>query len=321
MRTAGGFHFLTGPARRALDPSRHLRQRLRGYRSRSMRRTACAVTCAALVALGAPAGSSAGVLDVYDELAARQLRPAPLVPIGVPRTVAPLDRTITSSGSRRKNGYGLRIVHYGPNGPNAIIVLEGGSFKTVKAALRDGRRLGFTARRTRVRGHRGHLLTRHVGRTQWLLLWVEDRRVYTLATGTPRKVPLKKLRATAARLESLGHGYIGTTSDPDSSAEAFAVTTAKTVTARVTWEARCVASDGSDAGIRAGNAAVTLLGRGASTFAFDIAEHRDGSDPWNGSVSGVISPASIRLTVRASGTIDGYACDSGPLSYVLDPTS
>jgi hypothetical protein len=272
------------------------------------------------VALTAPASSSANLLDVYQELAARELRPAPLVPTSVPRTLAPIDRTMTSSGSRRKSGYALRVVHYGRNGPNAIILLEGGTFKTVKGALRDSRRLGFKARRTRVRGHRGYLLTRHVGRTQWSLLWVEDRRVYTLGTGTPRKVPLKKLRATAAGLERLGRGYIGTTGDPDSSAEALAVTTAKTVTARVTWEAHCVASDGSDAGIRAGNAAVTLLRRQGNAFAFDIAQHRVGTAPWNGTVSGTVSPTSIALTVRATGTIDGYACDSGPLSYTLNRT-
>ena len=98
-------------------------------------------------------------------------------------------------------------------------MLEGGSFKNMKAALRDGRRLGFKARRTRVRGHRGYLFTRHLGSTQWMLVWVEDGRVYTLGTGTPRKVSLKQLRATAADLEHLGRYYIGTPDDPNNSSE------------------------------------------------------------------------------------------------------
>ena len=283
-----------------------------------MRRTLCAVAAVALAALSAPAAGSADVLDTYQDLAARKLHPTPLVPTTVPRSLAPLDRTITSSPSRRRSGYGLRLVHYGSYGPNAIIVLEGGSFKTVKAALRDGRRLGFKARRTRVRGHRGYLLTRHLGPTQWLLVWVEDRRVYTLGTGTPRKVSLKRLRAAAAGLDHLGRDYMGTPDDPNSSSEGFALTTEHTVTARVAWEARCVAPDGSDGGVRVGNASVTMLRHQGSAFAFDIAQHRIGTEPWNGSVSGTISPAAVALSIRATGTIDGLTCDSGPLSFALD---
>jgi hypothetical protein len=202
----------------------------------------------ALVALSAPAGSSADVLGVYQDLAARRLSPAPLVPTAAPPSLAPLDRTITSSPSRRKSGYALRMVHYGGNGPDAIIVLERGAFKTMKGALRDGRRLGFKARRTRVRGHRGYLLTRHLGPTQCSLVWVEERRVHTLGTGTPRKVSLKQLRATAAGLDHLGRDYMGTHADPDNSSEGHAVTTEHALTAWVTWEAQCVARDGSSAG-------------------------------------------------------------------------
>ena len=176
----------------------------------------------ALVALSAPAGSSADVLDVYRDLAARRLSPAPLVPTAVPPSLAPLDRTISASPSRRRSGYALRMVDDG-----AIIVLERGVFKTVKATLRDGRRLGFKARRTHVRGHRGYLLTRHLGPTQWMLVWVEDGLVYTLGTGTRGSVSLKQLRATATRLEHLGRDYMGTTADPESSTEGHAVTTEK----------------------------------------------------------------------------------------------
>src|SRR4051812_16347697 len=135
-----------------------------------MRRTLCALACLAVAALIAPAASSADVLDVYQRLATRKLHPAPLVPITAPRAVSPLDRTIEPSPSRRRKGYGVRLVH---SGPNAIVVLEGGSFKTMKGALADGRRLGFKARRTRVRGHRGYLFTRHLGPTQWQLVWPE----------------------------------------------------------------------------------------------------------------------------------------------------
>ena len=242
-----------------------------------MRRTLCALACLAVAALIAPATSSADALDTYQELAARKLHPAPLVPITAPRSVAPLDRTITSSPSRRRKGYGVRLVHYGPNGPNAIIVLEGGSFKSLKAALADGRRLGFKARHTRVRGHRGYLLTRHLGPTQWLLVWPEDGRIYTLGTGTPKKVPLKQLRATAKGLDHLGRDYIGAPDDPDNSSEGSALTTDRTVTLRVSWQAQCVEPGGAES-IRVGNAKVTLLRRQGNAFSFDIAQHRLGSD-------------------------------------------
>ena len=280
-----------------------------------MRRPLCVVACTALAALSVPAASAADVLTEYQRLAERRLSPAPLVPTSVPRSLAPLDRTISPSPSRRRSGYGLRLVN---GAQNAVIVLEGGSFKNVKAALRDGKRLGFKARRTRVRGHRGYLFTRHLGPTQWLLVWVEDGRVYTLGTGTPRKVSLKQLRATAAGLQHLGRYYIGAPADPDNSSEGDAVTTDRAVTARVSWQAQCVAPGATTAEIRVGNARVTMLPFQANAFAFDIAQHRVGTAPWNGTVSGTVSPTAIALSIHATGTIDGMACDSGQLSFTLD---
>jgi hypothetical protein len=203
-------------------------------------------------------------------------------------------------------------------GYRCAIVLERGAFTTVKGALRDGRRLGFKARRTRVRGHRGYLLTRRLGPTQWSLVWVEDGRVYTLGTGTPRKVPLKRLRATAAALDHLERDYMGTPDDPESFSEGFAVTTEHAVTAQVTWDAQCVRPDGSPADVRVGSARVTMLRRRANAFSFDIAQHRVGTGAWSGSVSGTISPAAVALTIRATGSFDGLICDSGPLSFALD---
>jgi hypothetical protein len=272
----------------------------------------------ALVALSAPAGSSADVLSVYQDLAERRLSPAPLVPTRVPASLAPLDRTISTSPSRRRKGYGLRMARDTGDARDAVIVLEGGSFKNLKGALRDARRLGFKARRTRVRGRRGYLLTRHLGPTQWSLVWVEGRRVYTLGTGTPRRVSVKKLRATAAGLEHLGRDYIGTHADPENGSGGHAVTTEHAVTVWVSWEAACAAADGSPAGIRAGDAQVTMLPFRANAFAFDIAQHQAGTDAWSGSVSGTIAPAAIALTVRATGSFEGLTCDTGALALTLD---
>ena len=262
--------------------------------------------------------SRADVLTVYGDLAERRLSPAPLVPTTVPPSLAPIDRTITPGSSRRRSGYALRL---GGDGSDAIIVLERGAYKTISAALRENtRRLGFKAQRTRVRGRPGYLLTRRLGPTQRTLLWVEDGRVYTLATGTPRKVSLKQLRATATGLDHLGRWYIGA-ADPATSTEGNAVTTERTVSVQATWEAQCVAPDGSPQGVRVGSAKVTLLPHKANAFAFDIAPNQVDTDAWSGNVSGTIAPAAITLNIRATGSFDGLLCDSGPLSFAIPARS
>ncbi len=278
-----------------------------------MRRLLGAVTCVALGAVAAPAASSADVLDVYRELAERGLSPAPLVPTTVPPSLEPLNQTLATFPIRRRGGYALRLAN--DDGPGAVIVLERGAFKTIGAALRDSRRLGFTARRTRIRGRSGYLLTRP---RQWSLVWVEDRLVHALSTGTRRTVSLRQLRATATGLERLGAGYIGAPEDPESFSEGHAVTTERTVTARIAWEARCVGPDGSDLGTRVGNARVTLLERRGDAFSFDVAGHRVGDGDWTGTVSGTVSPGAITLTIGARASFEGMACETGPLTFRLN---
>jgi hypothetical protein len=282
-----------------------------------MRRTLFA--CVAIAALAAPAAASADVMETYQDIAARRLSPAPLVPTTAPRSLLPLDRTVSGSGSRRRSGYALRLVHYGGAGPDAIIALEGGAFGTIRAALRDDtKRLGFKAVRTRVRGHRGYVLTRRLGPTQRELLWAEGGRVYQLGSGTPKKVSLKDLRATAAGLDRLERDYVGIGGDPDLGDGAIVVTTARTVTADVTWGANCVLPGGFPGAPHGGTAHPTLLARQGDRFSFDIAQHRVGTDPWAGSVSGTIGPDAIVLSMQASGTFDGATCDTGPITYALD---
>jgi hypothetical protein len=273
----------------------------------------------ALAGLSLPAPARAGVLDTYQRVAARGLTPAPLVPTTVPPTLAPIDRTIDTGTTRGGRGYSIRIVHYGRNGPDAIIVVTGGEFRSMRALLRDHRRLGFRApRRTRIRGHRGYLLSRRLGPLTRTLVWVEGGVVYSVGSGTPRKISLAQLRSAARGLDRLERDWIGASSDPDSSSGAVAVTTEHTVTAYVTFEANCAAPGSSATILRAGQAEVTLLRRQGNDFAFDIAEHRHDSAPWTGTVTGTISPTAITLNIRATGAIDGDVCDSGPVSLTLD---
>ncbi|MGZ8634625.1 MAG: hypothetical protein ACXWZZ_12350 [Solirubrobacteraceae bacterium] len=208
-------------------------------------------------------------------------------------------------------------MHYGPNGPDAIVVVNGGEFRSMRALLSDHRRLGFRPRAARIRGHRGYLLTRRLGPVSRTLAWVEGGTVYTIGSGTPRKVSLAQLRSTARGLDRLGGAWIGASADPDNSSEAFAVTTARTVSVNVSFEASCAPPGSSAATLRVGQAGVTLLRRRGNGFAFDIAAHRRDSAPWAGTVTGTISPTAITLQVRATGTIEGDVCDSGPLVLTL----
>ena len=252
------------------------------------------------VVLLAPAPARGDVLDVYTRLAERELRPAPLVLTSVPRALAPLDRTVTTFGTRR--GYGLRLEGFAPS---ATLVLTGGVSTSLRAQLRDLRRNSYRVRSTRLRGQRAYALTRDRER---MLVWSERGVVYTLATGTPRAVSVTQLRATAARLDPLDGVFAGTAGDPDEPSEAFAVTTARTITARVDWSAPCA----TDIHGRAGHFAVTMLARRGNAFAVDI---RD-ADGWTGTVTGTIG-ASIALDLRAAGVFDGVSCDTGALRVTL----
>lgn len=266
-----------------------------------------------LVALAAPPSASADVLYLYQKLSARRLSPAPLVPTVAPRLFGSLDETMDILASRRRSGYGFRIVHSGP----AVIAFEAGSFSTLKAALRDDTKVsGFKAKRTRVRGRAGYLLTRRGLRG---LLWSEGGRVYELSTGTTRKVSLKDLRATAAGLDKLERDYVGGGGDPDLGDGAVAVTTEHTITIDVSWGANCTAPGGTPATPYGGSAHATLLRRQDDRFGFDIAQFRSGSElAWDGNVSGTIGPDAIVLGMQANGVFDGNTCDTGPISYALD---
>jgi hypothetical protein len=200
-----------------------------------------------------------------------------------------------------------------------VIEVSGGEFRTMRALLRERRRQGYSSqRRTRIRGHRGYLLKRPLGIKSRDLAWVEGGVVYSLGSGTPRKVSMRALRSTAAGLDRLERDYFGGSADPDSSSGATAVTTRRTVTARVDFEARCLAPGSTEPTVRAGSAEVVLLRREGNSFSFDVATHRTGEEPWGGTVTGTISPDVITMDVRASATIEGEACDTGALTLTLD---
>jgi len=277
-----------------------------------MRRTLIAVGVA-LAGLVSPAAARAGVVDTYQELAERGLKPAPLVPTTVPRSLAPIDQTVGLMGTRR--GYAIRFQNFSPE---AVVVVNGGEFRTLRAALRDHRRRGFSSRRMRIRGKRGYVLTRRLGPDSRSLVWVERGVVHWIGSGTPRSVSLANLRGIARGLDRLERDYIGGHADPENSSEAFALTTERTVSADVSFEARCTFPGATEPSIRVGQASVTMLRRQGDRFSFDVAEHTTGSGSWTGTVTGTISATAMTLEIRATGTVDGDVCDTGPLTLVLD---
>lgn len=278
-----------------------------------------AAALTALAVLSAPVAAEAGFLDTYQRLAERRLSPAPLVPTAIPRAFRPIERSPETGTTIGGRGYAVRLVHQGNAGPDAVIEVSGGEFRSVRALLRERRRQGYgSSRRTRVRGRRGYLLTRRLGYLTRELAWVERGVVYTLGSGTPRKISLRNLRSTAAGLDRLERDYFGGAADPENSSGAVAVTTTRTVTATVDFEAKCAPPGSTVVGLRVGTAEVTLLRRQGDSFSFDIADHRRGSEPWTGTVTGSISSDAITLDVRATGTIEGEVCDTGPLSLTLD---
>jgi hypothetical protein len=273
---------------------------------------------AALALLGAPAVAGADLLDTYQRLAERRLSPAPLVPTAIPRAFRPIARAPEPGTTIAGRGYAVRLVHQGPEGPDAVIEVSGGEYRTLRALFAERRRQGFSSRRMRVRGRRGYVLTRRLGPLNRELAWVERGVVYTVGSGTPRKVSLRSLRSTAAGLDRLERDYFGGAADPDNSSDALAVTTKRTVTANVSFEAMCTAPGSTEPYPRVGIAEVTLLRRQGNTFAFDIATNRRSAEPWAGTITGTISPTAITLDVRAIATIEGDQCDTGALTLRLD---
>jgi len=265
-----------------------------------MRRMFWLASVGLLAGLIAPVGAGASVLDVFERLDARGLSPPPLVPTTVPRVFRPIDNTIDRSPARRAAGYAVRLAHYTSFGPDAIIAIDGGDYRSISAALRDYR--GNRRRSIRIRGRHGFLVTSRGSPVQRDLFWSEGGRVYHLVTGTPKKVSLRQLRATAEALEPLRGYYIGGSSDPNKSSYGRVATTARTLTLYTEFNADCGSTP------YAGQAAVTLVPLHGNTFSFDVARTRLGSAPWTGSISGTVGADAVTLQYQVSATIDGQAC-------------
>jgi hypothetical protein len=261
----------------------------------------------------APSARAAG-LDTLEDLAAFHLRPAPLVPTSAPRPFTDLAVTL-SDVSRSKKGYGWRLVHYTSSGPDAVVALSRGEFASTQAALRGFRRDGYTKRSTRVRGRRAYVLVRKSQYTA--LLWSEDGRIYTLETGTPRKVSANALRAIATGLDHLGANYIGThfyEGTDNTSFGAVLVTTQQYVSGNIDWGTDNCVFNGFPAAAHAGQAEFFMVPLEGRDFTIPLTDPGVTPRGWNGSITGAVSAAAIELSMQGSGVFDETSCDTGPMS-------
>jgi hypothetical protein len=275
--------------------------------------------CVPLVVLAflllTPAAHADGLLTLQD-LAKRHLRPAPLVPTSAPRPLSDLSTTLGTGVGRGKRGYGLRLAHYTDSGPDAIIALERGAYRSTRSALRDHRRNGYRVRRTHLRGRRAFLLTRKLGRVRSsALLWREDGSVYLMATGTAKKVSVRGMRATAAGLEHLGANYGGSyfaEGSNNTSLGATLVTTQHFISGVIEWGTDNCTFNGFPAAAHGGSAAFIMLPLRRGAFSMPLTEG------WNGSLSGTVSAPAVSVALQGSGTFDQEACDTGPMSVSAD---
>lgn len=274
---------------------------------------------AAAVALVVIAPTPAhAVDDTYREIDERRFSPAPLVPTRVPPSLRPIQRSMGNARVSTPRGYTIRLRREYFSG-DAVIAFSRNAYRSMRAYLREQRRAGFRRGRIRIRGRRGYLMTRRVGNDVRELAWIEGGALYTMGTGSTRRVTLSQLRWTAAGVEPLVGAYFTEDAGTGESPEAQAVLTRRTVSGRFGWRSQCAPEGASQTYVVEGSAEVTLLRRRADAFSFDIASNlgEDDETRWEGTVDGRTSPAGIAVTVRATGAYGGDPCATGAQSYDL----
>jgi hypothetical protein len=266
----------------------------------------------------APAARADG-LGTLQDLAKRHLRPAPLVPTSAPRPMSDLSVSLDQSyGGRGKRGYALRLAHYASGGPDAIIALERGGYPSVRAAVRVYRRGHYRVRRTRLRGRPAFVLTSKAGVRESLIFWREDKSVYSLATGTTKKVSLRSLRATASGLDHLGANYLGSffaEGSDNTSLDAMLVTTQRFVSGTVEWGTDNCTFNGGPGAAHGATANFIMLPLRAGAFSLPLNGPLVTRPGWIGTLSGTVSPGAIDVALQGTGTFDDQTtCDTGPMS-------
>ncbi len=266
------------------------------------------------------------LVSTYQKILELRARPAPLVPAWVPPQLPVGEMTISSS--RRRGGYALVVTKFVNRVPIARLYLDGGGYRSLSEVRREfGARPGTRISPTSVRGHAGVLVRDRRGAT---LAWRERGVTYALITPTVRRVSVRDMRTTAARLDRLEGAWAGSRTDRD--AEGYdrdvgglLVTTSTTVSGTVEWGAPCADASGQVLAQRGGSATVSFLRRAGAGFRIGVPVA--GGDPtWQGSIDGIVSATGVTLRPRLIGTprfqnvlgeTRDLACDPGGAPLTL----
>jgi hypothetical protein len=136
-----------------------------------------------------------------------------------------------------------------------------------------------------------------------------------MASSTPKKVSVRGMRTTAARLDHLGANYGGSffaEGSNNTSLGATLVTTRHFISGVIEWGTDNCTSSGFPAAAHGGSAAFLMLPLRRGAFSMPLTEG------WNGSLLGTVSAPAVSVALQGSGTFDGVACDTGPMSVSAD---
>jgi hypothetical protein len=274
-----------------------------------------------LAAIGAQSADAGGAFDTYQTLGGRRLSPAPLVPVSLPPSLGALATSPLDYAPEPHGGYYLSFKNLATDRAHlALLLIKRNAMKSLSAERRTVRSIAGV-RATHVRGHAGLLLTYRF-EPLVALVWNEDRRLYEVATGTPRTISLGQLRAAAARLEHLLGAFYGHYEAPDrANQEVETVVTDNTITIHLGWSAPCVdPSVGyplTDEG-----AEVKLWNVPVKAGAFSLAPFSvNSANPsnWSLSLSGTASPSGGQITFQTFADKSSEHCAIGPLSIDFRP--
>jgi hypothetical protein len=279
--------------------------------------SAATLICLLLVAPGS-ASAKGDPYKAFYQLAVRNLKPAPLVPVAVPKSLSPLQDTLHHVTRRSEKSYVFRFEAENKSGDiDRRVGVEGGLWKSFNPPLTQARKLGLIIKKDKVRKRKAYTIrSRSMHSLQ--LLWKENGIIYTVSTPTDKKISLKDLKVIANGLEVLQREFIGGFYDKSGGQGAIAVTTNKSITVDIEWNAACTRPDGEFASPRGGSITTEVMPLANGGFSFSLIPGVPADNPWTLTASGTVSSGAVALNYRASGTIDGYACDTGPIAINLD---
>jgi hypothetical protein len=279
---------------------------------RAGQRTFWATVAAA--ALLAPAATvHADYFDALQDVALGRDHTPPLVPLRFPHALG-TPETFAAAAETSPHAYSLTFNR--PYDLKRKIILSRGVLRSLAQLDRQRGQLD-RVRRMRIRGHKGELRTgRYTKDVE--LAWTEGGRLFELSSSPRSFYKPKDLIAMAKSLDPIRGAFAGT-GGADAGQSALAIVTAHTISFDIDWGASCIdpAINVPTSGAGSGLGQLIPLHGGA----FSAANVPTGTDrpAWTSQISGTVSAATVQLSYHATGTVTGFACDTGPQSLTLTP--